>query len=149
MSGSLDHSPSQIIRQMLVDLSLGTLPSEDDDWPIFATNEPDTPDSVITVYDTLGKLDGRTQVDGKLQIHHGFQVRIRDANTRNGYSKANAIAIALDESTYQETVTISDSIYLVHSVSRTTDVLPIGKETPTSKRNIFTINATATLRQTA
>lgn len=148
MSGSLTHSPADIIRNLLVNLGLGTTPSAAGSWPVYAEREPDAPDSVITVYNTAGRKDGRVQVGGEVQEHHGFQVRIRAANPVTGYTKAQAIAIALDETVYQDTVTISAATYLVHAVSRVGSVLALGKETPTSKRNLFTINAVAALRQT-
>ena len=59
MSGSLAHLPEDIVRYLLIDLSVGTLPSDVDDWPIYATQEPDKPDNVITVYGTEGNKHGR------------------------------------------------------------------------------------------
>lgn len=148
MSGSLTHSPAEVVRQLLVDLSLGTLPSAGGSWPICATQELDSPDNAMTVYDTSGRLDGRTMTDGEQQEHYGFQVRVRSATHEAGHAKANAIAVALDQSVLLEVVTVETSVYLVQAVSRTTNVLPIGKETGLSKRSLFTINAVVSLRQT-
>jgi hypothetical protein len=133
---------------MLINLGLGTTPpGAGYTWPVFVAGEPPTPDNVVTVYNTLGKDEGRSQVDGERQEHHGIQVRIRGATHDIGYRKARAIATALDRSVYQEGVDIDEFSYLVHCVSRTGDVLDLGSETPESKRQVFTINALVSLRE--
>jgi hypothetical protein len=149
MSGALDHSPADVVRRLLIDMSLGTLPSSSGSWPVFATMEPTTPDNAITVYDTTSTKDGRLQVSGQMQEHYGIQIRIRSANPVDGYVKASAIAVAVDETAYQNSVSISSSVYLVHALSRTGGVLALGKEVPDSKRNIFTINVLVDLRKTS
>ena len=155
MSGNLTHSPAQIIRDLLVDLGLGVLPSAGGLWPIFVTGIPDSPDSIITITDTLGTSDGRLQPTGEATEHPGFQVAIRDANHQDGWEKANAIRVALSETILLNTVSITDNVgtgtstYTVHAVSKIGGVIVLGKELPTSKRHLFTINATVALRQTA
>ena len=149
MSGTLAHSPADVIRKLLVNLALGSdanaVPAEA--WPVFASGEPASPDSVITVYDTAGKNDGRAMATGERSEHYGIQVRVRSAAHTAGYAKAQAIAIAFDETVTQNAVTIGSTTYLVHAVSRRGPVLNIGKETPTSKRSLFTLNALVSLRQ--
>ncbi len=147
MSGSLTHSPAQIISQLLIDLTLGTAPVDSGSWPVFYAGEPDSPDSVITVYDSVGRQDGRIQVDGEQQEHHGFQVRVKATKHTVGYTKARAIAISLDEDVQLNSVTISGSVYVVYAISRTGDVLSLGKNHPTGNFNLFTINAVVALRQ--
>jgi len=149
MSGSLTHSPADVIRQLLIDLGLGTTPTDEGSWPIFVSNEPDAPDNAIAITDTAGKLDGRIQNDGELGIHHGFQVRIRAATRAAGYAKANALAVGMDELVAYDTVTVSSTTYIVHAITRTGDILFLGKEVDASKRFLFTINAVTALRQTS
>jgi len=152
MSGALNHSPSKIMRQLLIDLGLGS--DEGASWPVKYSQEPDTPDSVITVYDTTPKMQGRFMINGEVQENPGIQIRIRDANHDDGFAKANAIMIALDQSVRLTAVTVEDAVgtgiteYLIHNVSRASGVLPIGTETPTSRRHLFTLNVSVTLRQT-
>lgn len=154
MSGSLAHSPADVIRHLLIGLGLGTNPADGEAWPVYVSSEPDRPDSVITTYDTSGRLNGRTQVDGEVQEHHGIQIRVRDANPAAGFKKANEIAIALDETVYLDTVAIEDVVgtgvsrYLVWNVSRVSGIFSLGKDVETSKRNLFTINAVVSLRRT-
>lgn len=144
MPGTLLHSPADIVRRVLIAASLGTDPPNTS-WPIYAGSEPDSPDSVITIYDTTGVDSGRTAPDRERQEHHGIQVRIRAPNHRDGYVKSRAIAVGLD-TIYQSSVTIDGTTYLVHSITRTSDVIPLGKEAPSSKRRLFTINALVMVR---
>lgn len=148
MSGSLVHSPADIVRRALVTLGLGTLPTASGSWPIAVSQEPDTPDEAITLYDTSGRIDGRTHVDGEIQEFPGLQVRVRSANPVTGYTKAQAIAVALDQSIRLTNVTIGANVYKIYAITRTGTVNAIGKEIETSKRNLFTINAVASIRQT-
>jgi len=152
MTGSIAHSPADILRHLLVDDSIGVLPSVGGTWPIYVANEPNSPDSVITIYDTVGQNTGRFQDNGEIQTRHGVQIRLRDPNHTDGYIKANEITEHLDKQIDWKNVTISSTTYTIFSVSRTTDVIPLGMETEEqtviSKRNIFTINALITLRDT-
>lgn len=145
---SLTHSPADVLRYLLVSLGGGTLPAASGSWPIHVSNEPTSPDSVITCYDTSGILNGRIQVTGEMVEHHGIQIRIRSATPAAGYTKANAIKILLDSSINRDSVNIDGSEYLVHAVTRQGGIANIGRNVPTSKLNIFTLNAIIALRQT-
>jgi hypothetical protein len=150
MPGSLVHSPADILRYLLIAKGVGVTPVANPSntaWPIYAHNEPDGPDNCITVFDVQGKKSGRTMVDGEVQEHHGFQVRIRSSLSTDGYTKARSIAIVMDEQVYQEPISVSSSHYCVHSITRTSDVIPLGKEATTpSKRSICVINGIIMLR---
>jgi len=154
MSGALDHSPADVIRCLLIDLGHGTTPSASSAWPIYVSIEPDTPDSVITVYDTSGVLHGRSQISGEMFEHPGIQIRIRSPEHPAGYRKADSIKEALDKSIKYTGVTVEDQVgtgsgnYLVYSVSRKGSVNDLGRDTAASKRHVFTINATIALKQT-
>jgi hypothetical protein len=144
VSGLLRHSPALVIRQALVDLGLSTDPEFGNDWPAFATKEPDRPDSVITCYDTAGRDLGRTVPDqGRTELH-GVQVRVRSGAFAAGWAKANALALALD-GLYRLTVVVDGTPYLVRHVARTTGVLSLGLDSPTTARRLFTVNALASI----
>lgn len=153
MSGALTHSPADVVRHLLIDMGHGTLPSDDGNWPIYASREPDTPDRCITLYNTAGTYDGRIQFTGEAAFHYGFQVRVRHERPEDGYNKAKAIAVALSEDVSQESVDIEDITgtgtcnYTVVSVTQKTDVIDLGKDVPEGKRNIFVVNATVALMQ--
>lgn len=139
------HSPAEVIRQLLVDQGLGTNPGGI--WPVFDSALPDLPDNCIAVKDRPGTEDGRSMITGELFVHYGFMVFIRSKDHPLGWVKASALRTALAEGTYQEPVTVDDTHYLVHCISRIGAVLPLGYETPTSRRNLFTINAAVSLKQ--
>ena len=143
MSTALNHSPKFVIRQLLVDLGLGTDPSLDSSWPIYDTSEPDSPDNCITIYGSTGFEGGRLQYSGQVLISYGIQVRVRSLDPEVGWLKIHEIARAIDESIYQETVTLDSSTYFVQSLSRTGDVIELGKDFQSSERYLFTVNATA------
>ena len=153
MSNYLEHSPADIIRTLLIDLGVATTPSADGDWPAYAGREPNTPDNVVTVYDTEGTPDGRSMIDGEVWKHHGFQIRLRCNDQYDGWMKIDAIAKALEMSVYLATVSVGDdagtgsAVYTVYAINRKSGPLSIGTE-PESKRFIYTYNAVAAIRQT-
>lgn len=159
MLGTLLHSPSEILVQLLIDMGLAGNPVDGNgapvsplpSWPVYDSSEPDGPDNCITVYDTTSRLSGRASPTGYVMEHFGAQIRIRGLNKPTAWEKARNIAVTLDESfgAYRRYVTIGSSIYLVQSVNRTGGVQRMGKETPTSKRFVYTINVMTQITQTA
>jgi Bacteriophage minor capsid protein len=161
MSSLLSDSPADVVRWLLVHLGestimmpngqtipagLATDPNLDPQqpWPCYASDEPDGPDSVITVYDTQGRDDGRSMIDGERYEHHGIQIRVRAVTHREGYLKARQIAVAIDQAVINKYVAFGDGTgraYNIPCISRTSNVIPLGKDTPNTKRRIFTINA--------
>lgn len=151
MPGLLNHSPAKVIRQLLVNQGYGTDPGNVplQAWPVYYSGEPDTPDSVVTVYDTAGPRGQREMVTGERLEHYGIQVRVRSAAHDAGWAKANAIAVAFDKDTELMSVAIGSSRYTVYAITRTTSVIDLGRDVPTGKRNLFTLNALVALRQTS
>lgn len=140
MSGNLNHSPADVLRYLLVSLGYGTLPESDAAWPIYVYSEPDTPDNCITLYDTTGRTQGRTQIDGETQEHEGIQIRIRSMLRLTGFLKASEVILSLDTEVLRNSVTIDASSYLVQAVSRTGNPLHLGRDRPSSNRTLHTIN---------
>ncbi len=153
MTGSLTFSQADVIAQLLIDLGIGTDPTANGDWPIYVSEEPNEPDNVITVFATVGTQDGRTMIDGEVQEHEGIQIRVRSAGYDTGNRKADELKIAIDQTIERDTVQVASVIgtgtldYFVQAVSRVSGPLSLGKETPTSHRNVFTINAIVALRE--
>lgn len=141
----LAHSPADIIRYLLVALGKGSLPEDELAWPIFAGQEPDSPDSCITLYDTSGIIEGRAQVSGEIQEHYGIQIKVRAASSTVAYAKINTLADCIDESIRNNTVTISSSQYIIYAITRKGGILSLGKELSASKRNLYTVNAIVSL----
>jgi hypothetical protein len=138
---ALAHSPADILRRVLIALGHGTAPSAGGAWPISVGAEPDSPDQALTAYDTSGRIDGYSQVDGEAAEFHGVQVRVRGADHKAGYAKAAAVAKAMDSDILRTPVTIDGTDYVLHAATRTGGIMGLGYESPTSKRVLFTINA--------
>lgn len=156
MPGLMNHSPADVVRRLLVDLGLGSYPAiPTSSWPIYSSEEPQTPDNVITVFDTVGRRQGRMMIDGAVEEHHGFQIRVRSADDRTGAVKARTIADTIDKEVYRRWVTVDSTTYQVHSLDRSSDVISLGRERgeggkdkKPSQRRIFTINGTAHIVKT-
>lgn len=146
MAGPLNHSPADILSRVLIDLTLGKNPPATP-WPVYVGVEAANPDAVITVFDTTGVTGPFTWVDNDRSIMHGYQVRVRAATHPVGYLKTNQIAEALD-AVNDVSVTIDGYVYLVECAPRTGDVMVLGLD-PNTKRNLFTVNGTMTVRRTA
>lgn len=141
-SSATGHSPADILRWVLVGLNLGTDPTVGGAWPIYAAGEPDQPDDCITTYDTTGTDDGRSMIDGEVFRNPGVQVRIRSTDHSTGWVKADAIFAALGQSIRNYYIVIGSTRYLVSCVTNIGNVIALGKETSSTKRSLFTINAT-------
>lgn len=153
MSFYTNHMTEDIVAQLLMDLGVGTDPVDDLDWPVFSTQEPDLPDDCITVYGTEGTKQGRNSFSGEVWMNPGVQLRVRSALPEKGGLKCKEIEEAID-GVYDRSVSLDPptgtgtDVYLVHDVSRQGGAIPLGKESPSSRRNVFTINALVSLRQT-
>ena len=156
MSQPLWHSPADIVRELLVQLGMGSDPtvSPGSPWPVYASAEPQSPDNCITVFDTQGTDDGRT-MHGFKPDHFGIQVRVRAADHPTAWQKADAqIRVALcegvDDSSLPQTVTLTIPLpmtrYTVPNFARIGQCLALGKEAPNSRRSIVTLNATVVIQ---
>lgn len=148
MPGPLQHSPADIVRQLLIDSGWARdFVDEDTSWAVFEGAEPDLPDDCVTVYDTTGIDHGREGVAGERAESHGFQVRVRSKVKTDGFSKVREIAVGFDESVYLVVVHVDDVAYQVQSVKRVGEPAFIGYDAPRSKRSVFTLNSYISLRQ--
>jgi hypothetical protein len=143
------RTPADVIRALLVELRLAVLPRDwregGDYWPAYASQEPNQPDEVITVYDTAGILQGRIQLSGDTVEQSGIQIRVR-ANTRQaGYDKVKAIELAFATAVYKATLMLGDSTYTIHSLTQRSSILELGRDPNNSDRYLFTVNYTVSL----
>jgi hypothetical protein len=150
MSGLLNHTPAMVVRKLLRNLGYGTEPENNQAWPIYYSFFPDQPDNAIAIYDTTGRLEGRNHVDGETTIHHGIQVVVRSIGTdSNGRRKAEAIHHAFDSQVGHTNVSLTDeehtSTYGISAINNTTDVIPLPRESPTSQRRLYTLNAVVSM----
>lgn len=154
MPGLLEHSPARIVQELLIGAGLATDPerSINGAWPAYVGREPDRPDELIRVSNTQGRDFGTTQVDGELQEHQGIQILIRSTSEERGYLKAQRIAVFLDavkrslvEITQEEAGT-GTSEYILHAITRSSNVMSLGLDAPVGKRHLFTLNAVCAIR---
>jgi hypothetical protein len=144
-----------VIRKLL--LNHGTVGDHtlNEDWPIFVSIEPEEVngkriDDIITIYNTVGKEDGRHQIDGSRAEHPGIQVLIRCADSERGLVKARELERILNEEVLRENVELYDSndvlyTYFVQALTQTSLILPLGRDQDNSDRFLFTINYTVTM----
>ena len=143
----MTHSPADILRYLLVALGHGTMPSAAGSWPIAVAQEPDDPDDDMTLYDEIGRKDGRAMVSGAVYEHHGVQLQLRCSAFTTGQAKLSAILTALDQDVETAAVAIDSSDYVVYAVSRPGTANYLGHE-PESRRHIWTVSLLAAIRQT-
>ena len=153
MSGNLDHSPDDIIRNLIIDLGDGTAPDDGSNWPVYCRKEPDTPEDVITVYQAANVLHGKEHPTGVMAEHYGAQVRVRAADYYTGWDKIQNIAVSLDGVTPRE-VEVGDvagtgsATYTVYAVTRRSGPAHIRDSRQPHKLDLFTFNVIAAITQT-
>lgn len=150
MSGLLNHSPAEIVQQLLIDLGYGddvAYTGTGTAYPVYHGIMPDVEDDCLCVTDTEGIIHQRDMAARSRQEHHGIQVRVRCENVTTGGKKARDIAEAFDSVVYQNTVLIDSSTYLVQAMTRTSPVIYIGPEVGTSRRYLFSVNAIVSVRE--
>lgn len=149
MSGSLANSPAEIIKTLFVALGHGTLVESLSTWPIVVAITPDSPDNFITLTNTSGIMEGRFQVSGEMQEQYGIQIKVRASFHPTGWTKINELKQACDVGVYMNNVTIGASQYIVYAITRKGGVLDLGYDIGSTKRHLFTLNATVSLKQVA
>lgn len=148
MAGVLNHPPAKIIRQLLVNLGIGTEPSSSGAWPIYYASMPSSPDSLIAVFDDPVNefMDGWHQYDGERFEAPGIQIAIRGARDQGAWDKWEALRVAIDGSaSYNRTVSIDSSRYVVQSITRRGGPRPT--KAPDSDRRVIFVNAAAEINK--
>jgi hypothetical protein len=151
MSGTLSHTPAQVIRQLMIDLGLGA--NGGLVWPIYAEESPDKPDNCITVRTTGEVSQGRFQIGGEEQTAYSLQIIVRALHHQLGATKVNAIKVTLSQSVQLTNTTVTDDessgtatqTYTVYSISRRSG--PFFLSAPPSDRKLWSYNIQATLTQ--
>lgn len=134
----LNHSPEDILQQLLIDLSLASAVGTDDEWPVYSGNMPDTEDEddeSIMTRNTAGIRSRRFHVDGSVDERFGLQVMVRSGTT-NAYLKALEISRALlrKSTVYRREVEVDLSTYRIHAISQSGPVNDLGYQRGTKRR---------------
>lgn len=146
--GQLQHSPADIFRTRLINAGIGSIQGMNMSWPVIVDTELDLPDDTIVVTNSEGERFGRVQVSGEQPEHFGVQVKVRGTLSTAAWTKANQIAVAMDQQLSHYTVHLlaNSSLglvaagYRIGAVTRKSGPLSVGREQGT-KRFIYTINA--------
>ena len=140
-------SPAYILMSYIVGvLELMTLPSEEDDWPLYVSHLPDGINNSGCLYDTSGISDGRLMDTGKMIEHHGIQLTIRSDDYSIGRAKAEEIALSLD-AVFNDAVDIGDEEFEIQNVKRMSNVISLGLEEDSRRNYLFTVDFVATLKR--
>ncbi len=147
MSGTLNHLPSDIIRQLLIDLSLGT-DGVLTNWPIYSTASPNEPSDIIVVNQTESKQQGRLMNSGTIVEFYGINFSVRSEDVVLAGDKAQDIAFAMDETVDRDVVSMTSptNTYQIEATTRVSAPLPIGKEEE-GRREQFSINIIVSMFQ--
>lgn len=147
------NSPAHVVAQYLRDAGVGTQPTAGEEWPVYVNNLPVSPDNCLVVYDT--NAPKTVYQHGNYEGDHGVQVSVRAVNHQAGWVQARRVLQSL-VSAYRVGVSVpapptaegtGTVHYLLHCASNVGSILRLGKEAPTSKRDMFSINLTVTLHQ--
>lgn len=126
-------------------------------WSVFVALMPAEMDKGIVVYDTAGKLDGRSMRSGEQTEHPGIMVRVRGPNYLETSTKVGDIARFFDSLPSRSEVTmpaaplspadLAGRTFIIQNISRTGSIMPTGVEEGDRIRHGFTLNAVLTIRE--
>ena len=151
MSGTLSHLPSLIIRQLLIDLELGS--DHGSSWPMYGSKLPDSPDNAIAVIDRTGRQQGRSSPTGEAFQIRGIQIVVRSNEESAAWAKGNAIETALSEDVLLNSVAVTDpeeygtgsTNYTIHNCKLTSSNII---KDPESDRRISSLNFLVQVKET-
>lgn len=154
----LTISPAAVVRQLLVDMGLGSDYTSNTAWPCFHDHEPDLKDNSasrgesVTVYGASGRGEGRLMLDGEPSGTDGVQFRVKGRTAARTYAKASAILDAISRrgsgnDAYLRDVAVTDDAgtalgtFLVQCFVSIGSVIELGVDQPNSRRCLATLNA--------
>jgi hypothetical protein len=144
----MTYTPAEVLTQYLLDNAVVSDPGDDLSWPIYISHMPDEDDgngNCVALYDTTGVLDGRL-TSGSVIEHYGLQVKVRSADYLIGWKKMSEI-LELIRAIKNQNISLESSVFVVNNVSETTPVLGIGVEEGSGRRELFTVNLLATMKE--
>lgn len=147
MISTLNHPVHKIIQKLLIELGLGTTPTDNQPWPVSAPKEPTSPDDCIVVNTTTGVEVGYRAQDGIVQYHKGFQVMVRCSDDTLGYRKAEFIKAALNESVDHHVIILDSNSYCVDICTSSGDIINMGMRRSETRLQLWSINFTTDLKQ--
>lgn len=143
MAQTLTHQPSQIVRQLLIDLGLGT---NGGTWPVYYGKTPDLPDSLLVVNDIEPQLDGQLMPSGAVVQHRGIQIMVRAALDADAWLRADALITDL-AGVLRRVIVVSGTNYMLQKLANIRGPIRLGMEREATHRHLYTINMLAAVKQ--
>ena len=144
MTGTLSHSPAEILYQYLLDAEV-IGPHDDENWPSFINNNPPDVDSFIVVRDTAGRTQGKVHVTMETVMKDGVQIVVT-SDQLSSFRKTDEIKEAL-EIIFRELVTIDSISYIIQAATLTSTIIAMGKDLPEANTFSHSINAIVSVRR--
>lgn len=138
----MTHVLSRVLRQLLIDLGIGT---SSGDWTTYYAGQGDTPDKMLSFVDTQSTVDREDMHAGSDQ-RWAFQLMVRSTDTDSAKAKAEAARTAL-LNVYDRWVTVQNTAYVVHCITGLGSVLPLGADRPNSNRSLCSLNGFAIVKE--
>lgn len=144
----MNHSPAYIIAQYLKDQGEVTDPDSSGDWMAYVGTLPGGDEAE---HDAVGVMNTSPVQDGRLMTgagiyHHGVQILLRASAHNTGYAKAHDLLEALED-VDDDQVTCGSDTYEINNVSPAGGVVSLGQEEGTRRREMFSVNFLATLKE--
>lgn len=119
----------KVARNVMVEQSLSfTLPTANEDWPLYRRLMPSTPVNCACVMNWKGSVDGREMPSPNTIIqHHGFRLVLRCSDYNVGWQKASTATQHLSV-LKNVSVTVDAETVLVDTVIRNSPVMSLGYE---------------------
>lgn len=138
----IEDTAATVVAQYLIATGVVSKPGNNQAWPCYVNRQPTTPNDLVTVYDTAGKMDGRMMRSGKVSEFPGILVRLRAVSYDSGELMGMRIIQKLDAALAAVVIVTGGKQYKLDSIQRTTNLIPLGPEEGGS-REIFTTNGLA------
>lgn len=131
-------SPAKVIAALLK-----ATPGFATGWSVFYSNEPDTPDNCVTVFDTGADREDR-QMDGTEVVHPTVQVRVRASDYDTGWAKGEAVQTVM-QAVRNTAVAVGAGSVTVKAAHRYIPLTFLGRDPNQNRRQLFVVNFKLTL----
>jgi len=142
----MNHPPSRVLQEYLIEQAIFARPSAGGSWPLWDSqlpDGPDVPDNAAALYDEAPKIDGREMNTNVIVEHPGISFTLRSRLYATGWLKLYSVMMLLADLLDAEVV-LEGSTYVIHSVTNRTGVVSQGQEIAT-RRCLFEMGLNVTM----
>lgn len=134
----------EVLTAYLTSKQIGSPPSQQAKWPVFAGKLPNEPHACIVVYRAPSPMQGRIQRTGESIRQEGLQIRVREKEYLVGEVKIGEISDALDK-IKRAVLSVGTKRYRIQSVTQITPPFYMGPDS--NDRVNFTLNCLASIKE--